>query len=446
MEIKEFQKLVLKKAKEAGFEDCEIYYQGGDSFQILINEGKVEHYEKSTASGAAFRGVINGKTGLAYSERMDERAADFMVRAAAENAEIAEKDDTSEFYAGGKYAELSLYNKELDKVTAEDKIMKAKQAEKAALDFSDNIKSADRCIYADENSRVSIMNTKGLAAEYSANSMAAFVSVISEKGGDIKTGGEFFAGNDFGEFEPNELGKKAALEADSMLGAKPVKSGIYNVIFKNTAMASILSVFSGSFTGEQAYKGLSMLSGREGQKIASDCVTIKDDGLLEGGYATAVFDGEGVPCQNKTIVENGVLKTLLYDLKYASKMGKLSTGNGFRAGFKSPVVCACTNFYICPSDKPFDELVKKMGDGIYITNVEGLHAGANPVSGDFSLSAEGFLIENGNIVSPVEQITAASNFFKLLESIKDVGNDLRFNMGGIGSPAVLVENINISGL
>ena len=127
-------------------------------------------------------------------------------------------------------------------------------------------------------------------------------------------------------------------------------------------------------------------------------------------------------------------------------MGKQSTGNGFRSGFKSPVVCSCTNFYICPSDKSFEQLVKDMGDGIYITNVEGLHAGANPVSGDFSLSAEGFLIANGNITRPVEQIAAASNFFKLLESIKDIGDDLRFNMGGIGSPAVLVENINISGL
>lgn len=446
MDIKEFQKLVIDKARMAGFSDCEIYYQGGDSFQVMVNGGKTEHYETSSSSGAAFMGVIGGKKGFAYTERLDESAADFIVKAAAGNAEIAEAGEESVFYSGGEYPELNLYNEELDKIPLREKIEKINLAEKFALESSEYIKSADRCIYADDRSRVMIMNTKGLEGEYRANSMVAFVSVIGEKDRDIKTGAEFFAGNRFDDFDPERLGKSAAEEAVSMLGADSVKSGIYKVIFKNTAMASILGVFSGSFTAEQAYKGLSMLEGKENKKIASDCVSIRDDALLEDGCSSAVFDGEGVPCQNKSVVENGVLKTMLYDLKYAAKMGKKSTGNGFRAGYKSPVMCSCTNFYICPSDKTLEKLAEEAGDGIYITSVEGLHAGANPVSGDFSLSAEGYLIENGRITRPVEQITAASNFFRLLEQITAVGADLRFNMGGTGSPSVLAENINISGL
>ncbi len=446
MEIKEFQRLVIEKAKAAGFEDCEIYYQGGDSFQILINGGEVEHYEKSSSAGASFRGIIGGKTGFAYTERLDADAADFIVGAAAENAVIAEADEECILYGGEKYEELPLFSEELEGVTTEEKIKKITAAERAALDYSDSIKSSDRCIYADGSTEVSIMNTKGLDAGFSTNSLAAVVTVIAERDGDIKTGGEFFAGNDFNGFDPEKLGKEAAAEADDMLGARSVKSGAYNVIFKNTAMASILSTFSGSFTGEQAYKGLSMLEGREGEKIAADCVTIRDDGLLKDGYATTPFDGEGVPCKNKAVVENGVLKTLLYDLKYAAKCGKVSTGNGFRAGYRSPVVCSYTNFYICPSETSLEELAEHVGDGLYITGVEGLHAGANPVSGDFSLSAEGFLIENGKITAPVEQITAASNFFRLLENISEVGSDLRFNTDGTGSPAVLVKKVSISGL
>lgn len=446
MEIKEFQKLVIDKAKNAGFSDCEIYYQGGESFQVLVNGGKTEHFETSSSSGASFIGVINGKKGFAYTERIDEKAAEFIVKAALENADIAEDEDEHIFYEGGEYPNINLYNEKLDKVPLKDKIEKINTAEKAALDSSEYIRSSDRCIYADERAKVTIMNTKGLEGEYRANSMAALVSVIGEKNGDIKTGAEFYAGNKFEDFDPTKLGKAAAEEAVGMFGAESVKSGVYKVILKNTAMASILGVFSGSFTAEQAYKGLSMLEGKENEKIASSCVTIRDDALLENGYASAVFDGEGVPCQNKIVVENGILKTMLYDLKYAAKMGKKSTGNGFRAGFKSPVMCACTNFYICPSDKTPEELANTVENGIYITSVEGLHAGANPVSGDFSLSAEGYLIENGVITKPVEQITVASNFFKLLNSITAVGSDLRFDMGGIGSPAVLVENVNISGL
>lgn len=346
MEIKEFQKLVIDKAKKVGFSDCEIYYQGGESFQVLVNGGKTEHFETSSSSGASFIGVINGKKGFAYTERIDEKAAEFIVKAALENADIAEDEDEHIFYEGGEYPNINLYNEKLDKVPLKDKIEKINTAEKAALDSSEYIRSSDRCIYADERVKVTIMNTKGLEGEYRANSMAALVSVIGEKNGDIKTGAEFYAGNKFEDFDPTKLGKAAAEEAVGMFGAESVKSGVYKVILKNTAMASILGVFSGSFTAEQAYKGLSMLEGKENEKIASSCVTIRDDALLENGYASAVFDGEGVPCQNKIVVENGILKTMLYDLKYAAKMGKKSTGNGFRAGFKSPVMCACTNFYI----------------------------------------------------------------------------------------------------
>ena len=369
MDIKEFQKSVLEKAKRAGFENCEIYYQGGDSLQIAVNGGRVEQYETSTASGASFRGIIGGRTGFAYTERLDEASADFIVNAAKENAKIFEDKQECEFFAGAEYADIPLYNEKLAAAGTEDKIEMIMRTERAALEYADTVKASDRCIYADGNTEVSIMNTRGLNEDFSA-----------------------------------------------------------------------------SFTAEQAAKGLSMLEGREGTKIASDAVSIRDDGLLEGGFASAKFDGEGVPCQNKAVVENGILRTLLYDLKYGAKAGKSSTGNGFRAGYKSPVMCSCTNFYIVPSDNSFEGLAKSVGNGIYITDVQGLHSGANPVSGDFSLSAEGFLIENGETTSPVEQITVASNFFRLLESISAVGNDLRFNMGGVGSPAVAVEKVSVSGL
>lgn len=445
MYIKEFQKLVLERAKEAGFEDCEIYYRSDDNFQVLVNGGRVEHYETSSSGGAAFRGVINGKTGTAYTERIDEEAADIMVKAAAENAEISE-DEECIFYEGGEYPKISLYDEGLERVTAEEKINKLKKMEKSALGYSDKIKSADRCMYADGGTKISIMNTKGLDCAFDANMLLSYITVICEDKGDIKTGGEYFYGRDISKFDPETVGTKAAEEAEKMLGAASVKSGNYRVVFRNTAMADLLGTFSMSFTGEQAYKGLSMLEGMEGKKIAADCVNIRDDGLLEDGPASGIFDGEGVPCQNKAVVEGGVLKTLLYDLKYAAKCGKKSTGNGSRGGYSSPVFCAPSNFYIVPSDMSLEDVLKEAGDGIYITDIEGLHAGANTVSGDFSLSAQGFLIKDGKLGAPVEQITAASNFFELLKNIKAVGNDLRFNMGGSGSPAVFIENISISGL
>ncbi|MEA4971692.1 Metalloprotease PmbA [bioreactor metagenome] len=446
MEIKEFQKTVIEKAKKRGFEDCEIYYQGGESFQIYVNNGEVEQYETSECSGAAFKGVINGKTGFAYSERFDEVAADFIVKSAIENADIDENTESEIFYSGGEYEKIKLYNDELDSVSVNEKINKAKDLEKAAISFSEKVRTVDRCIYGDDKSTVSIMNTRGLDAQYSTNSMVAYASVICAEDDDIKTGSDFVCGNDFNKFDAVSLGKKIAEETEKHLGAKSIKSGKYNVVFKNSAMSDVLATFSDSFSAEQAFKGLSMLEGKENKKIASDYVTIRDDALLENGYASAIFDGEGVPCENKAVVENGILTTFLYDLKYAAKAGKKSTGNGFRAGFKSPVSVGCTNFYIAKGSNSFDNAIKAVENGVLITDVEGLHAGANPVSGDFSLSAEGFLIENGKISAPIEQITVAGNFFKIIEGIKLVADDLKFGMNGVGAPSVLIENISISGL
>lgn len=446
MEIKEFQKVVMEKAKKRGFDDCEIYYQGGESFQIFVSNGEIEQYETSASSGAAFKGVINGKTGFAYSERFDDAAADFIIKSAIENADIDENTEEEIFFGGGEYEKIRLYNDELNNVSTEEKIENTKALEKAALDFSDKVRAVDRCIYGDEKSTVSVMNTKGLDAQYSSNSMVAYASVICADGNDVKTGGDFVCGNDYSKFDAVSLGEKIAGEAEKHLGAKSINSGKYNVVFKNSAMLDILATFSDSFSAEQAIKGLSMLEGKENKKIASDCVTIRDDALLENGNASAIFDGEGVPCKNKVVVENGILKTFLYDLKYASKVGKKSTGNGFRAGFKSPVSVGCTNFYIAKGCIGFDEIINAAQKGVFITDVEGLHAGANPVTGDFSLSAEGFLIENGEITSPVEQITVAGNFFKIIECIKSVADDLKFGMNGVGSPSVLIENMNISGL
>ena len=205
MDIKEFQKLVLDKAKNAGFGDCEIYYRSDDDFQVLVRDGKAEHYETSSSGGAAFRGIINGKTGSAYTERLDEKAADFIIKSAMENAQISE-DEECIFYEGGEYSDICLYDESLEKVTAEEKIEKLAKKKKAALGYSDKIKSSDRCMFADGSVKISIMNTKGLNKSYDSNIMMSYISVICEDNGDIKTGGEFFVVIDLSAFDTESIG------------------------------------------------------------------------------------------------------------------------------------------------------------------------------------------------------------------------------------------------
>ena len=193
-------------------------------------------------------------------------------------------------------------------------------------------------------------------------------------------------------------------------------------------------------------KGFSLLKNKIGEHIASSNITIIDNPLLENGFATTAFDSEGVATFRKNVVESGVLKTYLYNLKSAAKDNTVSTGNGFKSGFKGAVSTSTTNFYIENGTVDFDKMAEEMHNGLYITDVAGLHSGASAISGDFSFAAEGFKVENGKITTAVNQITIAGNFYNILNNIAIVGNDLKFNSSAIGSPSLMIKDISVGGL
>jgi len=450
MEAEVFQKLLMKRALEAGFSHCEVYCQRGKSFEVLILEGEITHYENSTQRGICFRGIYAGKMGYAFSENSSEEAVNFLIREAAENAEIMEDTGEEELYGGdGIYPELTGIETSLQNLSPEEKIAAAKEMEKAALHQDNSIGAIDYCVLGSNEDEVSIANTKGLSVSYAKNCATAYVCAIAQHKNDVKTGSEYWVDNRWENFDPVDTGRKAARKAVSHLGASSVPSGVYRMLLENDVAAELLSAFCGIFYGENVEKGFSLFGGRLNEKVASSKVTLRDDALLRGATGSAPFDSEGVACQNKAVIQNGKLETFLYNLKAAKSAGTKSTGNGFKPSYQAQVKTACTNFYIQPTTKTSESLMAQLGDGLFITEISGLHAGANPISGDFSLSAEGFLVEQGIIKRPVEQITVAGNFYTLLLNIEEVGEDLRFSMpdpnGTIGSPTLLVKGISVSG-
>ena len=182
--------------------------------------------------------------------------------------------------------------------------------------------------------------------------------------------------------------------------------------------------------------------------IASDCVTILDDPMREGALMQTNFDGEGVATACRNVVEKGILKTLLYDLTTAKKAGVESTGNAHR-GYASPVVIAPYNFGIMAGDSTQEELFAAVGNGIYINECKGFHAGANAVTGDFSIESAGFMIRDGKRAEPVKSFTVAGNFFELLKQIEKLGNEVKWGISGsltlFGSPDVLIRNASVAG-
>ena len=447
MKRKEFLKKVLAYGKKEGFADCEVFYRGGKIFEVLILEGEVANYENSRQEGLAFRGNIHGRTGYAYTERLEEDAIPFLVETAKENAALLSGEDMEELYEGeAQYPSWEGVNAELEQLQVEEKIAAAMRMEQAALAGAEEIASLDYCALGTGLAEIAIQNTRGLDVSFAKNFATAYVSAIAKKGEETKTGSYFWQDQDWKGFDPEETGRAAAKRAASHLGAKTVPSGKYDVVLEGRAMVSLLGAFCGIFFGENVQKGFSLLKGKIGEKIASPQVTLRDDALLPGGYASIPFDSEGVSGKNKAVIENGVLRTLLYNRKSAQKDGVKSTGNGFKAGLTGSVKTGCTNFYLTQGKESRSALLQQMGDGLFITSLMGLHAGANAVSGDFSLSAEGFRVENGTIGKPVEQITIAGNFYHLLESVEGLADDLYFGSSGVGSPSVLIRKMDIAGI
>lgn len=446
MEFNLFKEKLFEEANKAGFEEYEIYYADGESLSINIYEGEVEKYKLNTAFGLSFRGKINGKMGYSYSEILDEEAIKTLIENAKSAALTIENDDVKFIYDGDKeYKEIDCFKKELEGINPDKYIELALQMEKECKKQCDKVINFSSCAIGYGKSTYGIINSKGLNLKNERNSLSAYVIPIIEADGEKYDGMGYVLAQKLDDIKPDELAKRAIEEATSRIGGKSIPSGNYKIIINNEAMVSLLGTFSSIFNSEQAQKGLSLLQGKEGEIIASDIVTLIDDPHLKDGLGTCSFDDEGVATYTKEIVTNGKLNTLLYNLKTANKAGVKSTGNGFKSSYASTVGVSETNFYIKPGEKTFDELCEIVKDGVIITEFAGLHSGASSVTGDFSLAAKGFMIENGKKTFPVEQITIAGNFFTLLKDIEEVGCDLKFPMSSIGSPSIIVKELSIAG-
>ena len=451
MTFQEFKQEIFAQAQAKGFTDYEILYLGSNGFSVRVFDGEIAEYKNTASQGIGFRGTYNGKMGYASSEKMDASVIAPMLENAAANAGIIEEEDVEKLYPGDEtYPEVNSYNPALNDTDAAEKITWALEMEQYAKSLDPRVKMADYCTVGNQESEMAMANSYGLDLSQKRNMASALMIARVEENGITKSAYEYWNGRDFAEFDYKALAKKAVDMAISYLGAESMETGTYPVAFDNTSATSLFAVFSSIFMAENAQKGFSLLSkDKIGTEIAAPHINLRDDGVCDLSLGSMAFDAEGVATQQKAVIENGVLKTLLYNLKSAAKDGVKSTGNASKSGLGGAIGTSCTNFYIVPSETPFEDLISGVEKGVIITEMAGLHSGVNPVSGDFSVSADGFIIEGGKKARPVEQITIAGNFYEVLKNITAVGSDLRFHSrgdGGMGMPSILVDGLRVSGL
>ncbi|MDB8791631.1 TldD/PmbA family protein [Romboutsia sp. 1001216sp1] len=445
MEFNAFRKMLLKKGLEAGFSECEIYYTQGESLSISVYEGEVEKYNLEKSKGLSFRGLINGKMGYSFTEILDFDALNMLIKNAKESALNVESDDVQFIYKGDKdYSKVKTYSEDLENIDPAKMIDLVLNIEKEAKSY-DKVVNINGCKISYSSSSHSIYNTNGLELNNKSNILMAYVVPVVEDNGQKQDGIGYSIVNSIDKLNPKEIAKDGIKEAISKLNGSSIESKKYKTILYKDAMASLLETFSNTFSADAAQKGLSLLKDKEGEIIGSEVLTIVDNPLLNNGLASTPFDDEGVATYKKELVSSGRLNTLLHNLKTAHKANTKSTGNGFKASFASSIGVECSNLYIEAGDKDLDELMKIVDEGIMITDLAGLHSGANSISGDFSLAAKGFYIKDGVKTHPIEQITVAGNYFELLKNIEVVGSDLKFPMSNVGSPSVIVKELSVAG-
>lgn len=433
-----FEKL-FELAKQKGIEDLQVYYTGGTQFDIEVFKGELDKYTIADTSKLSVKGIYDKKMGTCTTEIINEDVFDFVVNSIIEAAKAIDSEDEVFIYAGDKeYPEVKgLFNEDLDKVGAKKKIDDSFALETNVLKKDERIKMV-QAFYGEGTTNVLIQNSKGLKLEKKVNSAVFGAYVIATDGEDNRTGIEYIFTNDYNDFDFEKIANKAAEKACALLGAKPCESGEYEIVLENGASTSLLQPHVSMFSAESVQKDVSLLKGKVGELIANDLISIVDDPFLPKSSRSGAFDDEGVSTKYKELVKEGKLTGFLHNLKTAKKDGVESTGNGF-GGIRP------TNLYIKEGNTTFDEAVKSMKKGLIITDLAGTHSGCNPISGDFSLQASGFLVENGLVVRPVALITVAGNYLELLKNVETVCNDTKFGFSQIGSPSLKIKSLMVSG-
>ena len=431
---------LFEVAKEKGITDLQIYLFNSTNLSVQIFEGEVDKYEIADSSSLTVKGIYNNKMGTYRTEIMEDSLIEEIIDAIIASAKVIDSLDDAIIYAGDDhYQEVEgLYDEELTNLDVTKKIETLKEMDVKFREYDSRVKHVETS-YTETTVSVTLQNSKGLKLSNKANTSYIVGEVIVKDEFDQRVGFDAKITNDFNDYEIDEMVQEITDDALNSLGAKPVASKNYEIVFSSLSFATLFSAFQNIFSANAVQKDISLLKGKLNQSVGSTLINVVDDPFMKKSASSRSFDDEGVATKFKYLIEKGVLKTYLHDLVTAKKDNVDPTGNSF-GGVISPV-----NLKVEAGDSEFDDIIKSLKDGLYITNVQGAHAGANPVSGDFSLQAAGYHVVEGKISEPVALITVAGNFIEMLKNVVMVGNETKMTYFGITCPAVKIESMPVSG-
>ena len=443
--------LDLARAALAGAGDgdqAEAYAEETRQTTVRARDREIDSFSSSESRGVGVRVVLDGRLGYAWAADPDPDEAARLLEAARENAAFSTPDEANGLPDVAPAEPLpGLFRDGQAEVSPERKVSLALDLERAAVDADPSVRRVEEAIYGDAVSRIAVASTAGLAAEYAGTDCWCMVMALAERDGETQTGHSFGVAREIGELEWEQAAREAAERGARMLGAAKPATERLPVVLDPWAASSFLGVLAGSLSAEEVQKGRSLLAERVGEEVASSLLSLVDDGRLMEGPAAAPFDDEGVPTGRTELVERGVLRGFLHNTETARREGAASTGNARRSSYRGVPGVSPSNLLVEAGSASAEDLLSRAGRAVYVQDVTGVHSGANPVSGEFSVGATGLRVDGGALGEPLREMTVASTLLDMLKGVTAIGSDLRFFPGGgaIGTPTLLVGEMTVAG-
>jgi PmbA protein len=429
-------------------EQVEAYAEEGRRTEASAYQGEVEGLEFSEARGVGVRVIRDGRLGYAYAADPTPDEVRDAVAAARANAQLSEPDPGNGLPALEPLEPLpEVYDARALEVSTDRKVAMALELEARTISLDPRVSKVDTVRIGDAVSRVAIASTSGVAAEYARTDAWCVSVALAVDGEETQTGFSFRLGRGVEDLERDEVAAEAVERAVRVLGAVKPPTARVPVVFDRFAATSFLGVLAGALSAEAVQKGRSLFASMVGEQVGSEFVNLVDDGRRLDGPASAPFDDEGMPTGRTELFAGGVLNGFLHNTYTALREGgdRRSTGNAGRAGYRSTPGVSTSNFYLEPGTLSFEEILAHAEGGVLIQDVTGVHSGANPISGDFSVGATGLRISGGALGQPLREMTIASTIPDMLKSIAGVGDDLRF-FSSVGTPTVLIGEMTLAGV
>lgn len=442
-ELPSLVQLAVKNALQSGANQAEAYGEISRRITVSFSGKHVHSVQVIHDSGVGIRAYVNGGLGLSYTMQLNKQVIKETADKAAKLAKVSQKDPYFKSLPEPKKPKLvkGIYDRELAALQVEDAAKIAENMNEAAQEISREA-ILRGTLYTVTRS-YAVANSLGVNFEEAGTSIFAYVmSIIKKSTQNVGSGMEFDGARNLKDFKAEWVAREATSKALKFLGAKVSKTRKCTVLLSPNATYRFSHALSSGLDGLNVALDRSYLAGKIGKMIASEKLTLIDNGVAEKGLSSSSVDAEGVPKREFSIIEKGVLKTYLHNSYTANRLGMKNNACAARDSYKSSIFTAPSNMQIKTGDQKFDEMMSEIKDGVYLDSFPMF---SDPVTGNVSSMIDfGINIRNGEMAEPIKGTMIGFNMLELLKNIEAISKEARHTAGMI-MPYIKIKDIQITG-